>query len=146
MKQAEIEAIKARLAAATPGPWAFTSKGNTVKSYAVASICGNVCSGISPKTGNALFISEGPADVADLMGYVAQLEAQVSGLRQELGEQEVAKLALVQENEALSLRVIRLTSQRRTFRAGLFGELKEAYDQGDWLRIHLVLQSLALTA
>ncbi len=142
MKQAEIEAIEARLAAATPGPWVVRTNGNSVQSHAIP----GVCSGISPKSGNAAFISNAPLDIIALLAHAAQLQARVAELRQELAEQEVAKLLLVQENEDLSFRVIRLTSQRRTFRAGLFGELKVAYDQGDWLRIHLVLQSLASTA
>ena len=40
-------------AQATTGPWAVKTNGNTVQSHAIQ----GVCSGISPKNGNAAFIA-----------------------------------------------------------------------------------------
>ena len=58
-----LDEIRAVTEAATPGPWKAVDKGNTVPFHAVfaPSIDGskpvNICSGISPKTGNANFIA-----------------------------------------------------------------------------------------
>ncbi len=42
----------------SPSPWSVKTNGNTVKSHAVVDANGNnVCSGISPKTDNALLIA-----------------------------------------------------------------------------------------
>lgn len=65
-----LEQIRARLAAATSGPWEVAVNGNTVKSHAVK----GVCSGISPKTGNAAFIAHAPEDIAALLAVADALQ------------------------------------------------------------------------
>lgn len=82
--------IKAREQVATPGPWKPIEKGNTVPSHAVfaPSIDGsapvNICSGISPKTGNADFISHSRADIPALRAEVERLTAENATLTKAL--------------------------------------------------------------
>lgn len=67
----ELRAIRARYEATTPGPWDAIVNGNTVKSHAIR----GVCSGISPKTGNAEFIANAHQDVPALLDTIAALTA-----------------------------------------------------------------------
>lgn len=76
-----LNEIRERWAKATPGNWSWVIKGNSVQSHAV--ICHNdavslvpqnICSGISPKTGNAPAIAHAPADVAYLLEMVEKLK------------------------------------------------------------------------
>ena len=79
--------IEARCEAATPGPWKPIEKGNTVPSHAVfvpsidGSVPVNICSGISPKTGNAAFISHSRADIPALLAEVERQNCELSRIR-----------------------------------------------------------------
>ena len=70
---------------ATPGKWTWIIRGNSVQSHAI--VCHNdpvslnpqnICSGISPKTGNAAYISAAnPARIIELLNRVEKLEKMV---------------------------------------------------------------------
>lgn len=66
----DLDALDALCAAATPGPWPVVTKGNTVRSHAIP----GVCSGISPKTGNAAFIAAARTALPTLVARVRALE------------------------------------------------------------------------
>lgn len=76
-----LDEIRARCEAATPGPWKVVGKGNSVPSLAVivdaldekAQV--NVCSNISIKNGNAAFISHACEDIPALLDEVERLTA-----------------------------------------------------------------------
>lgn len=80
MTPQQLQAIKDRWAKATPGNWKWIIRGNSVQSHAV--VCHddtkslmpqNICSGISPKTGNAQAIASAPTDIADLLAEIERL-------------------------------------------------------------------------
>lgn len=80
MTEQELQAIEERWRKATPGNWGWIIRGNSVQSHAV--VCHddakslmpqNICSGISPKTGNAEAIAHAPTDIAALLAEVRRL-------------------------------------------------------------------------
>ncbi len=100
--------IEARCEAATPGPWKPIEKGNTVPSHAVfvpsidGSVPVNICSGISPKTGNAAFISHSRADIPALLAEVERLNAyeSIDLLPEQIEAMQGHNIALIEENAA----------------------------------------------
>lgn len=72
MTKEKLAEIRERLGKITHGPWKGHWKGNTVKSHCVWSVADqkNVCSSISPKTGNADFIANSPADIQFLLDFI----------------------------------------------------------------------------
>ncbi len=74
-----LEEIKAREQAATPGPWIVVEKGNSVKSQAVISENYpeiGICSGISIRRHCADFIAHARADIPALIAEVERLNEQ----------------------------------------------------------------------
>lgn len=71
--------IRARCDAATPGLWEVIVKGNTVQSHAIP----GVCSGISPKSGNAAFVAHARADIPALLAEVERLRQERDDLAKE---------------------------------------------------------------
>ena len=78
---------------ATPGEWKLIIRGNSVQSHAV--VCHddsvslnpqNICSGISPKTGNAAYIAAAnPARIIELLDRVEKAEMVCEMLYQNTG-------------------------------------------------------------
>ena len=81
MKEEQLAEIEARWAKATPGEWGWIIRGNSVQSHAVVCIDNaksfvpqNICSGISPKTENAIAIANAPTDIQVLLAEVRRLQ------------------------------------------------------------------------
>lgn len=81
MTDKQLAEIEARWAKATPGEWGWIIRGNSVQSHAV--VCHddakslmpqNICSGISPKTENAIAIANAPTDIQVLLAEVRKLQ------------------------------------------------------------------------
>ncbi len=70
-----LAAIKARLEAATPGPWESKINGNTVRSYGIVSSTRTICSSISTLTADAELIAHAPDDISFLLGLAEEREA-----------------------------------------------------------------------
>ena len=77
MKQPiDLEGIRARERAATPGPWCISEKGNTVKSLSIDGIC----HGMSPKQTDAEFIAHARQDIPALLDTYAKQAAEIARL------------------------------------------------------------------
>ena len=71
--------IQDNLKGATHGEWFTTVKGNSIKSVTVVDINNRcICSGISPKNGNADFIACAKDDIPYLLETVTELKFQLS--------------------------------------------------------------------
>lgn len=66
-----LDAIEARLAAATPGPWVLDWPGQCCATYCVVAVAGadetSVAHNVTSKPADADFIANAPADIARLM-------------------------------------------------------------------------------
>ncbi len=81
MKQPiDLEGIRARERAATPGPWCISEKGNTVKSLSIDGIC----HGMSPKQTDAEFIAHARQDIPALLDALDKKDAEISKLSQDV--------------------------------------------------------------
>lgn len=88
MTEQQRAEIEKRWANATPGNWHWIIRGNSVQSHAIVChddakslVPQNICSGISPKTGNATAIASAPTDTALLLAEVRKLHAEIRELK-----------------------------------------------------------------
>lgn len=85
----------------TKSPWFIVTKGNTVKSLSVEGDDGaNVCSGISPKTGNAALIAAAPDLLEACEGIWQRFEEEGTGLPSALRKKLRAAIAKAQGGAA----------------------------------------------
>jgi hypothetical protein len=113
-----IEEIKARAAAATPGPWKSKINGNTVRSYGIISQTRKICSAISTLTADAEFIAHARTDIPDLIAEVERLQSLCQKLIGEEGifqEKEALIENLRSDNARLQAENKRLTSILKTY-------------------------------
>lgn len=125
MTPERLAEIKARLAAATPGPWQ-AHLSNTPPHYLATPVVSHKCGPAGDRLGrfvlwdgdpeqadkDALIIANAPTDIADLLAYVEQLE----GLLRDLCEDSRAAaevVRLTQERDALTHELLRLKESRR---------------------------------
>jgi hypothetical protein len=79
MTDKQLAEIRERLNAASPTPWVIWDKGNSIKQLVIESVAyegqpaQKVCSGMSPKNGNANFIANAPEDIRNLLDYIERL-------------------------------------------------------------------------
>ena len=77
-----LDEIRARCEAATPGPWTNVVLGNTVKSIQIIShsICKKICSGISPKSKDYEFIQHARTDIPALLSLLSERDKEIARL------------------------------------------------------------------
>jgi len=73
----DLEAIRARAEAATPGTWKLLIRGNTVKSYAIEGVCGGMK---FIDNSDAEFIAHSREDIPALLAEVERLQGEIQRL------------------------------------------------------------------
>lgn len=77
-----LEEIEARLAAATPGPWAWASAPAEGSSETPAEYLANALTGAGPHASfDAEFIAHAPEDIRALLAEVKRLQAQIDAVK-----------------------------------------------------------------
>jgi hypothetical protein len=132
----KLDEIKARCEAATPGPWTPEIRGNTIQSHCV--VCDtiyiektkNICSGISPKTKNAEFITHARTDIPALLSLLSERDKEITRLTAENSHWEEINDTQAEQLGVAYDRTAELLAENKTLRGELClhcGKYKEAH-------------------